>query len=332
MLNEPSISLEDFNRLQNDWSALVRKAGNFSVFALPEWQRMWWATFSGNADLRLLALRRSHRLEAVFPLMQRGEELCFLGDTDLVDYHEIPHLNDSADNFQALIDFLIKDPSWRVMRLESVPGWDRSIHKLKTALDTAGLSYQIDLEDRSPGIMLPGSWDAFLATLPAKQRHELCRKLRRIHKAGQVSQQIVSEPKDVNQCLDDFFVLMRKSLSAKDAFLTPARQSFLHRAITELACEGLARLYLLTLDGRLVAGSVVFVVNDRHYAYNSGFDPALGSLSVGIVNHALAIRRAISEGAVLFDFMRGDETYKYRLGAKDRLIYRLVVTRDSVMP
>ena len=89
----------------------------------------------------------------------------------------------------------------------------------------------------------------------------------------------------------------------------------MHNAITALAREGIARLYLLTLDGRLVAGSVVFVVNDRHYTYNSGFDPAAGSLSVGIVNHALAIRRAISEGAVLFDFMRGGETYKYRLGA-----------------
>jgi hypothetical protein len=121
MLNESSITLEDFDRLECDWNALVREAGNCSVFALPQWQRMWWATFGANADLRLLALRRSQRLETVFPLMQRGDELCFLGNTDLVDYHEIPCINDRADNLQALIDFLVSDPGWRVMRLESLP-------------------------------------------------------------------------------------------------------------------------------------------------------------------------------------------------------------------
>ena|SRR5438105_11909593 len=56
--------------------------------------------------------------------------------------------------------------------------------------------------------------------------------------------------------------------------------------------------------------------------YLSGFDPALARFSLGTLLVGHAIEEAVREGAEEFDFLRGQEDYKYRWGAKDRLVYR----------
>ena len=42
---------------------------------------------------------------------------------------------------------------------------------------------------------------------------------------------------------------------------------------------------------------------------------------------ALCIRDAIERGLTYFDLLRGDEPYKYHLGAAELAIHRIVVTR-----
>jgi len=53
---------------------------------------------------------------------------------------------------------------------------------------------------------------------------------------------------------------------------------------------------------------------------------ALGSLSLGIASHAFAVRDAIAQGFKTYDLLRGDEPYKYDLGASDRWLWRLEAT------
>ena len=52
--------------------------------------------------------------------------------------------------------------------------------------------------------------------------------------------------------------------------------------------------------------------------YNSGFDPAHAELAPGIVLLAHVIRDAIERGVPVFDFLRGEEPYKYGLRARRR--------------
>jgi CelD/BcsL family acetyltransferase involved in cellulose biosynthesis len=54
-----------------------------------------------------------------------------------------------------------------------------------------------------------------------------------------------------------------------------------------------------------------------------GHNVELRSLSPGIVTVALDIRSAIDERYKYYDFLRGDEEYKYRLGAVKRYTVRV---------
>jgi CelD/BcsL family acetyltransferase involved in cellulose biosynthesis len=61
--------------------------------------------------------------------------------------------------------------------------------------------------------------------------------------------------------------------------------------------------------------------------YNSGYDTEYASMAIGLMSKALLIEEAITSGRTFVDFMRGDESYKYDLGGKDRKVVRLVLTR-----
>jgi CelD/BcsL family acetyltransferase involved in cellulose biosynthesis len=109
--------------------------------------------------------------------------------------------------------------------------------------------------------------------------------------------------------------------------LAPAVVQRAHRETAPaLLSLGILRLYGLRLAGHIVASFYGFTHlaagKKRVYYYLGGFDPAFAQLSVGMLVIDHAMREAIRDGAVEFDFLRGREAYKYRWGAKDRLTYR----------
>jgi len=42
------------------------------------------------------------------------------------------------------------------------------------------------------------------------------------------------------------------------------------------------------------------------------------------------IQQAIEQQRAVFDFLRGNEDYKYRLGGKDTHVYRLLLERQAL--
>ena len=93
---------------------------------------------------------------------------------------------------------------------------------------------------------------------------------------------------------------------------------------------GVLRLFFLTIDGEKAATMFAFEYNRRFWLYNSGYDPqAHAQLSPGWVLLAYVIEYAIASGCSVFDFMQGNEEYKYRFGAEDYKVMRVIVRRQT---
>jgi CelD/BcsL family acetyltransferase involved in cellulose biosynthesis len=165
---------------------------------------------------------------------------------------------------------------------------------------------------------LSGDFEAYAAALPKKDRHELRRKLRNFEAAGAAGFESATTPEVVVTRMDMLFHLMRISRGDKDEFLTPTMEAFFRDIAATFAGLGMLRLSTTTLDGAPVAMTLSFEDASTTYLYNSGYDPAFGGLAVGLVSKAYAIREAIELGRHRFDFLRGDEEYKRRLGGVDR--------------
>jgi CelD/BcsL family acetyltransferase involved in cellulose biosynthesis len=73
---------------------------------------------------------------------------------------------------------------------------------------------------------------------------------------------------------------------------------------------------------------LIFDYNDQFLLYNSGFDPAqFNNLSTGNVLTAYTIKQAIEQRKTVYDFLRGDEVYKFRFGAVSQPVYDISVER-----
>jgi CelD/BcsL family acetyltransferase involved in cellulose biosynthesis len=189
--------------------------------------------------------------------------------------------------------------------------------------------YLVDIakEDVSPHIVLPSSWENYLSQLKRKDRHELRRKLRRLDGVKCTRFHTVTERGLLHQNLTGFFDLFKLSSTEKAGFMTEQMRGFFEAIVHALAEEGYIRISFLEVDGQPVASSFCFDCWDHFHLYNSGFDPAHASLSVGLLCKAFCIREAILGGKKRFDFLRGAEPYKYHLGGQDVPIYRCVISR-----
>ena len=68
----------------------------------------------------------------------------------------------------------------------------------------------------------------------------------------------------------------------------------------------------------------------RLLIYNSGYDPAnYAELSPGIVLTSYIIEDAIKRSLKVFDFLQGNEVYKYRFGAIDTFVYDTQISRKA---
>lgn len=75
-----------------------------------------------------------------------------------------------------------------------------------------------------------------------------------------------------------------------------------------------------------VAAGFGFEDEAAYYLYNSAYLPDAGAASPGIVLVSELIRQATVKAKARFDFLKGDEVYKYRLGATARPLWRITAT------
>ena len=320
-----------FESLADHWQQILENSAEPTFFDSQTWQKTWWSEFGNDSELQLIMVRsESGEVNLIAPLMIDGSEISFLGSTDLVDYHDFLSRDRlSSTCIQSLVSAVSQMSEIDTILLQSLPGNSPTITQFREKAENAGWQVELEQEDVAPRMDLPASWDEYVSALRKKDRHELRRKLRRLEAVGEVNHVELSDPTDIENSMADFIRLHRMSTPDKSAFMTTEREQFFCKIAIELAREGITRLCFLEIDGVREATSLSFVSGEVRYLYNSGYNPAQSNLSVGLLNHALTIKSSIQSGHRVFDFMRGNEPYKYHLGGVDRQIFVLTAKRDS---
>ena len=309
------------------WEQALGASDVATLFLTPWWQKLWWKHFGGGQELAVYVASDGQRPVGVAPLVRTDGVLELLGATDLFDYRDFIVERGREEDFCAALLGHLSELDWHTLRMESVREISPTLQALGSAAKSAGMSVEIEPEDVAPVAMLPATWEEYVSGLSKKDRHELRRKIRRLHGAGEVTRAVYASPEQLSPMMTDFFRLHRASSPDKAEFMTAEREAFFLDAVGEAARRGRLRLESIALDGQSVASCLGFDYAGSFLLYNSGYAPEYSKLSVGIVSKALAIEGSIESGDSVFDFLRGSEDYKYRLGGQDRQVYRVIVRR-----
>ncbi len=226
------------------------------------------------------------------------------------------------------------DPTpWDVIDLRRFRCGDPAADALAAAFGARaghGWTTTREREDVCPVVTIDrdADFEGYLGSLGKKERHEVRRKLRRAEAAGAV--ELLRSPDPVAD-LDAFVDLHQKRWGADGLFpATPggAQSRLFFRRLFELAGpDGTIQMRFLTVAGRRIAAGVWFEDANAVYFFNAGVDSDARELSPGVLLSAKAIEAAIADGCRRFDYLRGDEPYKYEWGAADEPIQRLLVVR-----
>lgn len=325
--------------LREEWNQLVSDSSARFPFSRFEFLDIWWRTRGGGewppeCRLALVTARRGGQLRAVAPLFWTPDHagqpaLMLLGSIEISDYLDLIACPEDLDDFCAgLLPFLGAAglPEWHSLELYNLPEESPSLLALQTAARQHGWGFDSQPCQRCPYIPLPGDWETYLAGIDKKQRHEIRRKMRRAESLEPPARWRLSQERDrLDADIDAFFALMEQD-EEKRRFLSEAMRTTMREIITCAFDQGCLNLAFLEVESQKAAAYLSFDYLNRLWVYNSGYDRRFNEYSPGWVLLGYLLEWANQHGYREFDFMRGDEDYKYRFGAVDRRVMRLTLT------
>lgn len=330
---------ESFLALEPAWNDLLSRSITHSPFLRFEYLFNWWQTLGGGewhttSALLIISAWEGDNLIGIAPLFKavktdHSDVLALLGSIEISDSLDLIVSAANHERFCAEVWRVIQNDSRFPSHLDwyNLPKDSPTIQAFENLAHSDNAQVVQEVYQPSPTILLFDTFENYLAGIDKKQRHEIRRKIRRAQESGRnVRWRITHQADELNQDISDLFHLMAMD-PEKDAFLTSMMRQQIESCIRISFEQGYLQLAFLEVDGQKACVYLNFDLDDKIWVYNSGYDRAFNDLSVGWVLLSYLIKHAIELGRKEFDFMRGDEEYKFKFGAINRPVMRLSITK-----
>ncbi len=347
-------SLDSLSRLAARWSELGRQV----PFRTWEWLSTWWHHYGRPAPKERIAPRLSclevcngqGNTLAIAPWYgrwspARGWVVRFLGSGEVCsDYLSVlcePGWEPQVSTL--LAEWLVQRaesprgerqgrppttdhspgiPAWDLLELDGFDAGDQVMRHLAEALRQRGVAVHWEPGPSCWRIVLPDSWEEYLATrMSRNQRKQLRRLERNLVKSGRVTFHHVVHESDLPEAtriLVDLHQRRHEFLGRPGCFASPRYTAFHLEVIPAMLRAGRLLMAWSYLDGEPAAIEYTMLGDDAIYFYQGGMDPEKAHASPGRVMTMLMLQHVIECGYRAFDFLRGDETYKAHWRAEPR--------------
>jgi CelD/BcsL family acetyltransferase involved in cellulose biosynthesis len=330
---------KDFSELDpQEWNNLLSGSVTDTPFLRYEYQQTWWEHRGGgewqNPKLVLVTAREDEKLIGIAPLFiseyDGQSALLLIGSIEVSDYLDlIVRMDDHASFLTGLLDFLSSflPDSWSGVDWYNLPDSSPTLAALKAESAQRGWTRLEEMYRPTPRIALNGDFEEYLGRVEKKQRHEIKRKMRRAEASERGVRWYISDMADVEFEIDSFLSLMEHD-QGKAGFLHDDMRGQMRAVIRAAHENGWLWLAFLEADGQRIAAALNFDYNNKLWGYNAGVNRDFMDLSPGWVLLGYVLQWACENNRTEFDFMRGDEEYKYRFGAVNQYVMRAKLTRN----
>ena len=345
-MKEITIEIEDgvdaLTKLRAEWQTLFGESGA-APFLSWEWLATWHKWFGREKHPFLLCAREEGTLIGLLPLCAekrrlsrfspRMNRISFLGEAygapDYLDILALPgRKRKSADLF---MNYLAELRPFDLLELEGMSADSYTLQVLtRHFANSSGFRYKIVPQFICPRMSLEAGWEELLERSQRSEYFKRC--LRRLNKIASFEFRVVSDVNAIPAAFGRFLGLHTGRWIGRGgsaAVRTPEQKGFMFDAACELARSGMARFEEIWLEGECRASLFGFESGDCYYFYLSGFDQAWSKYSLGFTTLWLSIREASQRGLKMYDFLRGDENYKFDWSDNLRMTVAAQVASDS---
>jgi CelD/BcsL family acetyltransferase involved in cellulose biosynthesis len=295
--------------LGTEWDELAARVP--TPFTTSAWLRSWWEALGHGEPLCAALHGDDGRLRAA-ALMQRGPfgGLVAAADVHSDDWDAVAEDEPARAELWAGIGAL--EPRYATLTcLRDGASADVAAR----ALASAGLRTHTTPGNRSPYLELPADEDAVLAGASRNLRSQVRRRRRQLENAGDLTFRTLAGVDELDAALDELERVEASGWKGREgtAIASSEETRRLYRRFAhEAARDGMLRVHLLELDGRVIAGDLGCSIGGVGFLVKTGYDEALGRLSPGLVLRAEVLRASVREGLRAYDFLGPDDSYKLR--------------------
>lgn len=347
---------EKFDELEDEWEALVEKAGG-SVFQSFYWLNAWWKHYGSDRELHIILFKDNDKLVGIAPFyydvsgifgVEIARFLRFIGSTVPEGNTQGAFINYSVSDYldvivdpeyeQHVVDCLlaeleqIENNYSKVILQETTPAsWIR--RNLLTSLENTHWRYTLHECNKCPVLYIDEenreeNLQAFINS--SKSR----RKLHRMMKAeSNFKVRILDNQAEIDNLFPRFVELYQSRWNAMGypgTFNDPRHFDFMQEVIRKMYLN--ERLWIVVVEniaGDVIAFDINLLQGNRVYIYLGSFDHTskYSKFSPGNACQLYGIIQAYESGIRELHFLRGDEEYKYHLANGE--IDNLQVAIDS---
>ena len=303
--------------LETVWDPLLAQSESDGFFLTWVWVRTWWTIYGEDYQLLVIVAEDADGICGIAPLaVTRDGQLEFMGTNaawgEYVDL--IVKRGRERPVAEAIADCLLQRrdgsaPAWRNALFRFVRRDAACMPYLRSAFAARGALLSDVGHDSSPCLVLPPTWDAYLAARSANFRSWISRNENRIARRG--STRLLFAGRDVS--VGDAFAWLSRLHADRWGLPFEPRFATFHRSLSaQLLPLGRLVLVLLEVGGEIVASKYDFAYAGKIWCYQGGWRKSLADHRVGHVLLAGVLRWAIEQGYREYDFLAGDAAYKRR--------------------
>jgi CelD/BcsL family acetyltransferase involved in cellulose biosynthesis len=340
-MNIKIVSTEtEFAHLKDEWTSLLDLSENQSPFLTWQWMFMWWKKYSDKMhplpQLRIIKTTDDqNNLISIWPLfisvvystIGKLRIAKFIGtsfeSSDYLDIIASPQMD--TNHFDAILNSnvfndIVKSVDKIVLKnvLE-----DSFIYKHKDQLRYLKWQRRIAI---CPYLSLPQDKDELLNSLSKNMKSGLRRTYNKLKNDPDIAIRTVLEKNDINLSIENLFKLheARFNDQDKDTKFVFSQRGVFHQEISKTFLDkNWLRFYEVKYKGEVIGSLYCYLFGKTLMYYQAGFNPEFSQYALGNQLILHAINDAISLNCSEFDFMRGDEAYKYKWTTTERYLYTI---------
>lgn len=182
-----------------------------------------------------------------------------------------------------------------------------------------------------PYIDLPDDFETYLKDQVSTNTRQKLRRLLRQLETSDSLRMTIATPETYDRDIDALISMWKKTWAdRKGADLDRLAQKY--RSILSMAAKA-GHLYMPVLwngtDPVGVLGNLIDTEKKSVLYFIAGRDEAFTNPSPGLLMHAYSIRWAIGQNLTTYDFLRGNEPFKYSFGSIDKRIHNITIRTQS---
>jgi CelD/BcsL family acetyltransferase involved in cellulose biosynthesis len=203
---------------------------------------------------------------------------------------------------------------WDYIELADADAGSPPLLELQRQLCDLGMGVSNEKRYICPYAVLPSDFEQYLATIGPSVRYNFRRRLRNLKRQYPVQFIAIDRGPELASGFDtmvNLHSLRFQQRGTSSAFTTAKALAFHRSVLHRLAERGWVRLFLLCTGNAVVAALYGFSIGRGFKFYQCGMHPGWSNFSVGLVLMGCTIEAAIQSGHQQYDFLRGDERYKF---------------------